>query len=171
MNPITIHMGETKESSLPETVAIFVPDELLCTLSNALMGDPVSLSDGYTYDRKNILQYLETYNTSPVTGLPLRNTTLRSDERCLQLLANWRQRQNPSTTAAPSAPSAPSVPSLPLPTPLDMDQFPEGLGCIPSSLLKLSKHFRHLDPIRNQLATELSGWKPPVVVVFGVESW
>ena len=179
MNPITILMGETKESSLPLTVAILIPDGLLCTLSNALMGDPVSLSDGYTYDRNNITNYLETHSTSPVTGLPLRTTTLRPDEGCLQQLANWRQRQNSSTSApsapsappAPPAPPAPSVPPLPPPTPLDLDQLSKGLGCIPSSLLKLSKHFRHLDPIRNQLATELSGWKPPVVVVFGAESW
>ena len=167
-------MGETKQSSLP---LILVPEQLLCTLSNALMGDPVILSDGYIYDRKNITKYLETNSTSPVTGLPLSNTTLRTHKWLLKQLADWRHRQNPSISAAPSAPPSdpPSAPSsaqcLPSPAPLDLDSFPEALGCIPHSLLKLSKHFRHLDPIRNQLATELSGWKPPVVVVFGVESW
>ena len=36
--------------------------------------------------------------------------------------------------------------------------------------MELAKHFRDLDPIRDQLAQTLDGWKPPVIAVVGNES-
>jgi hypothetical protein len=147
---------ETGESSvplvqdallIPNALLIQVPEALLCPISGTIMSDPVFCSDGYTYDRINIEKYLNTHHTSPVTGLPLRNTTLTPDELCLQNLKVWN--------------STPSAPPLQVQVP----------AYTPSSLLKLSKHFFQMDPVREDLSAELDGWKPPVVVVFGEESW
>ena len=60
-----------------------VPDEYICPITAEVMSDPVCLSDGFTYERAAIAQWLETHNTSPKTGAPLElkalfpNTSLR----------------------------------------------------------------------------------------------
>ena len=60
-----------------------MPDEYVCPITAEIMSDPVCLSDGFTYERAAIAQWLETHNTSPKTGAPLElkalfpNTSLR----------------------------------------------------------------------------------------------
>jgi len=57
---------------------------MICPITQALMTDPVILSDGHSYERTAIEQWLRTSNKSPMTGaeLPTRvlitNHTLRS---------------------------------------------------------------------------------------------
>ena len=48
-----------------------VPAELQCPISLDLMLDPVVASDGHTYDRSNIEQWLEDESSSPITREPL----------------------------------------------------------------------------------------------------
>ena len=43
-----------------------VEDSMHCPISHVLMKDPVLASDGYTYDRPAITQWLVTKSTSPV---------------------------------------------------------------------------------------------------------
>ena len=47
-----------------------------CPISYEIMTDPVICSDGTTYQRENIVRWLQTNNTSPLTGLPLSNLNL-----------------------------------------------------------------------------------------------
>ncbi len=49
---------------------------IICPISHQIMIDPVMTSDGQTYEREVITQWLLTSQTSPLTNAPLANTTL-----------------------------------------------------------------------------------------------
>jgi len=51
-----------------------VPDEYVCPITAEIMSDPVCLSDGFTYERAAIAQWLEGHDTSPRTGATLEHT-------------------------------------------------------------------------------------------------
>eukprot|EP00310_Coccolithus_braarudii_P024523 CAMPEP_0183343416 /NCGR_PEP_ID=MMETSP0164_2-20130417/9339_1 /TAXON_ID=221442 /ORGANISM="Coccolithus pelagicus ssp braarudi, Strain PLY182g" /LENGTH=376 /DNA_ID=CAMNT_0025514233 /DNA_START=19 /DNA_END=1149 /DNA_ORIENTATION=- len=54
-----------------------VPDSFVCPITSELMADPVSTSDGFTYEREAIEQWLASgHNTSPLTGEPLPRSEL-----------------------------------------------------------------------------------------------
>jgi Mg-chelatase subunit ChlD len=53
-------------SSLP--AGTDVPSEFLCPITYEVMTDPVTLSDGHTYERTAIEQWLQTHNTSPLSN-------------------------------------------------------------------------------------------------------
>ena len=61
-------------SELAESEA---PPSFYCPISRGLMGDPVTLADGHSYEREKIERWLATNNTSPKTGgrLVHRNLT------------------------------------------------------------------------------------------------
>ena len=52
------------------------PEELICPITACLMEDPVITTDGFTYERVAIAQWLETQDTSPLTGEPLPSKAL-----------------------------------------------------------------------------------------------
>ena len=52
------------------------PSYLLCPISCALMADPVVASDGITYERSLITQWLSKKDTSPITNLVLDSKVL-----------------------------------------------------------------------------------------------
>jgi len=53
-----------------------IEDEFKCPLTLEIMEDPVILSDGFTYERTAIEDWLKKNNTSPMTNLPLDNLNL-----------------------------------------------------------------------------------------------
>jgi hypothetical protein len=52
------------------------PDHFICPITINLMTDPVCASDGCTYERAAISSWLETHNSSPLTGLELDSHAL-----------------------------------------------------------------------------------------------
>jgi hypothetical protein len=58
------------------TQAVEIPVKYCCPISQIIMYDPVITSDGHTYERECIMEWLKTHNTSPKTGLVLPNKTL-----------------------------------------------------------------------------------------------
>jgi hypothetical protein len=50
-----------------------IPEEFLCPITHEIMKDPVVTSDGNTYERQAIEQWLKRNNTSPLTNAPLAN--------------------------------------------------------------------------------------------------
>ena len=56
--------------------AVEVPDDYVCPITAEIMIDPVCTSDGFTYERTAISEWLRTKNTSPNTGARLEGTTL-----------------------------------------------------------------------------------------------
>ena len=53
-----------------------VPDDYVCPITAEIMIDPVSTSDGFTYERAAITEWLRTKDTSPKTGATLESKTL-----------------------------------------------------------------------------------------------
>ena len=55
-------------------------DELTCPITFQLFYDPVRASDGHTYERSAITQWIEHNGTSPFTRQPLRIEDLQADD-------------------------------------------------------------------------------------------
>lgn len=53
-----------------------VPDDYMCSITAEIMTDPVCTSDGFSYEREAITEWLRTNNTSPLTGATLENKVL-----------------------------------------------------------------------------------------------
>ena len=53
-----------------------VPNDFICSISFDIMVDPVILSDGHSYERNSIMEWLETHDTSPKTGARLVNNNI-----------------------------------------------------------------------------------------------
>jgi len=62
-----------------------IPDEFICPITYELMRDPVVLSDGHTYERSAILEWLRKHGKSPLTGGTLTTKTL-TPNYCLRKL-------------------------------------------------------------------------------------
>lgn len=58
---------------------IEIPEDFCGPLSLQVMVDPVKASDGQTYERYEIERWLNEHNTSPMTGVILKNKTLTPD--------------------------------------------------------------------------------------------
>eukprot|EP00798_Chlamydomonas_sp_ICE-L_P010746 gene10746-17822_t len=66
-------------------------DLFLCPISQEVMADPVIASDGYTYDRKGIEQWLNLKQTSPMTNTPMPSTALVPNHRLRSSIMEWQQ--------------------------------------------------------------------------------
>ena len=63
------------------------PDELCCPITLELFCDPVSTIRGQTYERKAIMDWLRKSATDPITGCPLKITTVWPDKEMLSRVA------------------------------------------------------------------------------------
>ena len=69
--------GSSGAAGLSEmSEAAEVPDDYMCPITAEIMTDPVSTSDGFTYERAAISEWLHTKDTSPSTGAKLENKTV-----------------------------------------------------------------------------------------------
>eukprot|EP00798_Chlamydomonas_sp_ICE-L_P010749 gene10749-17826_t len=66
-------------------------DMFLCPISQAVMADPVIASDGYTYDRRGIEQWLSKKQTSPMTNAAMPSTTLVPNHGLRSSIMEWQQ--------------------------------------------------------------------------------
>jgi len=64
------------EASVQQPQATSVMPSLLCPITMELLLDPVFTCDGHTFERAAIERWLETKNTSPLTGEPLESKRL-----------------------------------------------------------------------------------------------
>ena len=64
-------------SDLLDKLTSDLPAQLLCPITCAPLLDPVDTSDGHTYERYAITQWLDEHETSPLTGLTLSTKRLR----------------------------------------------------------------------------------------------
>ena len=53
-----------------------MPNDFVCSITTEFMTDPVSTSDGFTYERAAITEWLRTKDTSPKTGATLESKAL-----------------------------------------------------------------------------------------------
>ncbi|GER55985.1 U-box domain-containing protein [Striga asiatica] len=67
-------------------------DDFTCPISLEIMGDPVTISTGHTYDRKSIAKWLNSGNrTCPKTGERLVSAELVPNLAVKRLIAQWCQ--------------------------------------------------------------------------------
>ncbi|KAM4697891.1 WD repeat, SAM and U-box domain-containing protein 1 [Rhinophrynus dorsalis] len=66
-----------------------IPDEFMCPITWEVMTDPVIASDGYSYERKAIENWISTKRTSPMTNLPLENLLLTPNRTLKMALNRW----------------------------------------------------------------------------------
>jgi hypothetical protein len=65
---------------------------LTCSLTHNIFVDPVIASDGQTYERAAILEWIDLFHTSPTTGAPM-NATIRDNTEIKQIIQSM-QRQS-----------------------------------------------------------------------------
>jgi hypothetical protein len=53
-----------------------IPNEWFCPIIGEVMSDPVTATDGHTYERKSILGWIEKSDRSPLTGDALTSNNL-----------------------------------------------------------------------------------------------
>ena len=95
-----------------------IPPDYLCPISYEIMKDPVICADGNSYERCEIENWFKKNNTSPLTGLKLRNTHLIPNNTLKRAIIQYQEQKvvpstilTPTSTAVSSVPSAPSAPS------------------------------------------------------------
>jgi WD40 repeat protein len=82
-----------KRTTLNDKNQTIIPNEFLCPITHELMNDPVCTSDGYTYERKAIEEWLTKKQTSPITNLSIKGTQLYSN-KILKMLINKYVQQS-----------------------------------------------------------------------------
>ena len=83
------------------SAAAEVPDDYVCPISAAVMIDPVSTLDGFTYERAAITEWLRTKDTSPKTGATLESKALipiHSLRNMIRSFVEARAAQPPTPT-------------------------------------------------------------------------
>ena len=71
-----------------------VPQEFICPISQGVFEDPVKTTDGFTFDRKAIERWFRIRKTSPLTGLPIQDTSLRHLEALSKHIKSWVQAED-----------------------------------------------------------------------------
>jgi hypothetical protein len=71
-----------------------IPDEYKCPITLALMKDPVVLSDGHSYERSSLEDWLhkKNKNTSPKTNQILENKIFFTNQNLARLIARFREK-------------------------------------------------------------------------------
>ena len=107
--------------------AVEVPDDYVCPITAEIMTDPVCTVDGFTYEHKAISDWLQTKDTSPITGIKLESKMLIPNIMARSLLRRLSSSNDaakaPSTASLqPPKPFVLPLPSLPpCATPLPSD--------------------------------------------------
>ena len=67
-----------------------VPQSFLCPITAEIMADPVSTSDGFSYEREAITEWFATgHDTSPLTGVMLSRTALLPNHALRQAIQQY----------------------------------------------------------------------------------
>jgi hypothetical protein len=109
-------MHSLKIFSLKKVMATPVPDEFLCPITLLLMNDPVIGSDGQTYERSAIMQWLRTNRQSPLTRQPMTLDSLKPNYALKSAIARYKTQVLPKKKLAPAASASTSV-AAPAPAP------------------------------------------------------
>ncbi|KAJ3594104.1 hypothetical protein NHX12_006436 [Muraenolepis orangiensis] len=86
---VELHVGEKLEELKGVSACSGVPDEYLCPITRELMKEPVMASDGFSYEREAIENWIARNRSSPMTNLPLRTTLLTPNHTLKMALGRW----------------------------------------------------------------------------------
>merc|ERR1712194_791918 len=81
------------------------PDDYICPITSEIMTDPVSTSDGFTYERTAITEWLRTKNISPKTGATLESKALIPNHLVRSMIRAFVEA--PAAMPPPPPPAAP----------------------------------------------------------------
>ncbi|XP_076885391.1 E3 ubiquitin-protein ligase PUB23-like [Bidens hawaiensis] len=86
------------------------PQDFRCPISMELMKEPVIISTGVTYERKNIEKWLFSYKkkTCPATMQSIQNFGLTPNHTLKRLILGWQNSHSTSTSTSTSSSSSPS---------------------------------------------------------------
>ncbi|EKX39567.1 hypothetical protein GUITHDRAFT_76256, partial [Guillardia theta CCMP2712] len=75
-------MADDEQATLPS---------FFCPISMALMNNPVTCSDGFTYERSSIETWLQSNTVSPMTGMPLQGSGLIPNHNLRNAIQEWKE--------------------------------------------------------------------------------
>ena len=79
-----------------------VPGEFMCPITTSIMSDPVIGSDGHTYERSAITEWLKTHTTSPITRQSMSLQDLRPNHSLKSMIQRFNA--TPAVTVVPVQP-------------------------------------------------------------------
>ena len=71
---------------------IFVPPDFYCPITGELINEPLTDPEGHTYEESQILQWLSTNQTSPVTRSTLLPSQLKKNIAMKRSIESIRER-------------------------------------------------------------------------------
>ena len=88
-----LEFAESSQEPSPSPAPAPPPKEFQCPITKDLMTDPVVLTDGFSYERKAIVEWMKRRSISPMTGAEVAdsmvpNTVLRV------LIGEWKALHN-----------------------------------------------------------------------------
>jgi Mg-chelatase subunit ChlD len=78
-----------------------IPSEFICPISMDLMTDPVVGTDGHTYERTAITEWLSTNTVSPLTRQPMSLSNLQTNFALRTAIERWRLSNEPAPNPLP----------------------------------------------------------------------
>nr|XP_043620280.1 E3 ubiquitin-protein ligase PUB23-like [Erigeron canadensis] len=117
-----------------------IPEDFRCPISMELMKEPVIISTGVTYERKNIEKWFFGYKkkTCPATMQTIESFGVTPNHTLKRLILVWQNSHLPSSSSSSSSPSpSPSSSSSPLPS-FKRDEIVSLLKILASSPFKVN---------------------------------
>jgi WD40 repeat protein len=72
---------------------VHVPEDFICPITYEIMADPVTIEDGFTYERSAILEWFSNdKNTSPMTNSVLHSTEVYDNEKLKREIENYLKK-------------------------------------------------------------------------------
>lgn len=176
-------LQRTREGLKGKGIDEGIPASLCCPLTRGIFENPVTASDGRTYEQSEITKWISTCQgagrdiTSPVTRevisatqlFPARTVKESRDEYVMSLAKQFLQSLQPAADASARG-GAPRGLDADSARPAEIVSRARSESQAVKSLSELGGMFSKLDDMRDILEESLKGWKPPKVVVIGSES-
>ena len=90
-----------------------IPSEFMCPITMVVMKDPVLGTDGYTYEKEAIQQWLRSNTQSPMTREPMRMDGCRPNRALKDAIERWQKEKDaPKKKKTSSSTPSPSIPSV-----------------------------------------------------------
>jgi hypothetical protein len=78
-----------KINEILEKENIIIPNNFMCPISKSIFYNPVILSDGHTYEKMHILEWLKYNNKSPMTNRNLVNKNISPNILIRGMVREW----------------------------------------------------------------------------------